>query len=85
MFGRIHVPGAGFIATITFSLYLSHKMNWHVLRTYQPALVSGGGVQAFCLYASAALAVGSLLFLLVERPFLLLRDLLGDKKFDGPP
>ncbi len=72
--GKVHVPGAQLIATVTFSLYLSHKMTWHVIRTYAPQLVSPGGAQAFVIYASAALAVGGLLFLLVERPFLQLRD-----------
>jgi peptidoglycan/LPS O-acetylase OafA/YrhL len=74
LLGRVRVPGAKLIATITFSLYLSHKMTWHVVRVYEPTLVSSGGFQAFCVYTGAALLVGSLLFLLVERSFLVLRD-----------
>jgi len=77
--GRVHVPGAKSIATITFSLYLSHKMTWHVTKTYLPGLVAGGGVQAFFVYAFSALIIGSLLYFLVERPFLLLRDRLEDR------
>ncbi|MBS0632667.1 MAG: acyltransferase [Verrucomicrobia bacterium] len=72
--GKFHVPGAELIAKVTFSLYLSHKMTWHVLRTYAPGWVDGRGVQAFILYTLGAFAVGGALYLLVERPFLRLRD-----------
>ena len=71
---RIRVPGAAAIATITFSLYLSHKLTWHVIQTRWPELVAGGGGQAFVVYAAAAFAMGTALYLLVERPFLRLRD-----------
>jgi surface polysaccharide O-acyltransferase-like enzyme len=74
LLGKRRVPGAKLIATVSFSLYLSHKMTWHVIRIYESTLVRAGGVQAFFIYAGAALLVGSLLFLVVERPFLLLRD-----------
>ena len=77
--GRIRIPGAGPIATVTFSLYLSHKMTWHVIRIYEPALVNAGGLQAFCIYAGGALLVGTLLFFLIERPCLLLRDRLTSR------
>jgi peptidoglycan/LPS O-acetylase OafA/YrhL len=74
LLGRARVPGAEAIATVTFSLYLSHKMTWHVVRTYWPEWVRAGGLQAFCVYAGSAFLVGALLYLMVERPFLLLRD-----------
>ncbi len=85
LLGRVRVPGAEMIATVTFSLYLSHKMTWHVIRIYEPTLVSTGGFQAFCIYAGAALLVGSLLFLLVERPFLRLRDQLETHQWQTWP
>ena len=72
--GRVRIPGAGALATVTFSLYLSHKMTWHAVRTWWPGLVQHGGAQAFCVYAGAALLVGSLLYLGIERPFLRLRQ-----------
>lgn len=74
LLGRYRVPGAELIATVTFSLYLSHKLTWHVLRTYAPTWVSGGGTQAFIVYALGAFAVGGAFYLLIERPFLRLRD-----------
>jgi peptidoglycan/LPS O-acetylase OafA/YrhL len=72
--GKYRVPGAQLIATVTFSLYLSHKMTWHVIRTYAPEWVRGAGVQAFVVYAVGALLIGGALYLLIERPFLRLRD-----------
>ena len=39
----------------------SHKMTWHVIRVYEPTLVSNGGSQAFFVYTGAALLVGSAL------------------------
>jgi len=71
--GRIRIPGAESIATVTFSLYLSHKMTWHVLKTFWPELVNAGGLPSFCAFAGSAFLVGSVLFFLVERPFLQLR------------
>ncbi len=81
---RFRVPGAGGIAAITFSLYLSHKMTWHVVQTRLPRLVAGGGWQAFVVYAAAALMVGTALYLLVERPFLRLRDRMRDRRATVP-
>ena len=72
--GRVRIPGAESIATVTFSLYLSHKMTWHVIRTFWPALVNSGGLQAFCVYACSAFLVGAILYFSVERPFLRLRQ-----------
>jgi len=77
---QVRVPGAGAIATITFSLYLSHKMTWQVVRTHLPDLVADGGWRAFAVYATAALGVGAALYFLVERPFLRMRDRLWDRR-----
>jgi len=74
LLGHVRVPGAQAIATITFSLYLSHKMTWHAIRTFRPGWVEAGGLQAFFVYAGGAFFVGTILYFLVERPFLLLRD-----------
>ncbi|HME88847.1 MAG TPA: acyltransferase [Chthoniobacterales bacterium] len=71
---RIAIPGAAFIATIAYSAYLVQKLVIHFVREFcdqydidpisAPALI---GVQ-LCVYAAA-----TVLFLLVERPFLRLR------------
>ena len=74
IFRRIKIPGAAFIASIAYSAYLIQKLVIHAFEQFcsshniQPtsalALV---GVE-LCVYAAA-----TLLFLLVERPFLQLR------------
>jgi peptidoglycan/LPS O-acetylase OafA/YrhL len=71
---RVKIPGAAFIASIAYSAYLVQKLVIHAVSefcrahdvdlTSAPALI---GVE-FCVYA-----VATVLFLLVERPFLQLR------------
>jgi peptidoglycan/LPS O-acetylase OafA/YrhL len=78
---RIRIPGAAFIASIAYSAYLVQKLVIHAVSefcathdvdlTSAPALV---GVE-FCVYAGA-----TVLFLLVERPFLQLRHRLAPRK-----
>jgi peptidoglycan/LPS O-acetylase OafA/YrhL len=73
-FRRVAIPGAAFIASIAYSAYLIQKLvingveqfctTHNINLTSAPALL---GVE-FCVYAAA-----TLLFLLVERPFLQLR------------
>lgn len=77
----IRIPGAAFIASIAYSAYLVQKLVIHAVSefcathdvdlTSAPALV---GVE-FCVYAGA-----TVLFLLVERPFLQLRHRLAPCK-----
>jgi peptidoglycan/LPS O-acetylase OafA/YrhL len=72
--GRYSVPGAGALAAGAYSLYLSHKMVFHAVQSStawwpQPFQAISLGVAL-----SAALGVGALLYWLVERPFLKLRD-----------
>ena len=74
LIGRWRVPGAGWIAAISYSLYLSHKMAFHVLQTTFGEALQGHGVLTFACYASAALLAGAILHYAVERPFLRLRD-----------
>jgi len=78
---RVAIPGAAFIASIAYSAYLIQKLVIHAVGQFctnhniQPtsalALV---GVE-LCVYATA-----TLLFLLVERPFLQLRKRLAPRK-----
>jgi len=79
-FRRVAIPGAAFIASIAYSAYLIQKLVIHAVGHFctshniQPistlALV---GVE-LCVYAAA-----TLLFLLVERPFLQLRHRLAPR------
>jgi len=72
--GRWRVPGAGWLALISYSLYLIHKPVYHLVQiTFGPQL-QGQGVIVFLAYAAAALLAGALLHYTVERPFLRLRE-----------
>jgi peptidoglycan/LPS O-acetylase OafA/YrhL len=72
--GRWRIPAAGWIATISYSLYLSHKIAFHVIEKLFGAELEGRGVLAFLAYALAALLAGAMLHYAVERPFLRLRE-----------
>jgi peptidoglycan/LPS O-acetylase OafA/YrhL len=78
---RVAIPGAAFIASIAYSAYLIQKLvingieqfctSHNIDLTSMPVLL---GVE-LCVYAAA-----TLLFLLVERPFLQLRRLVAPRK-----
>jgi len=74
LIGRWRVPGAGWIAAISYSLYLSHKIAFHVVQATLAPSMQSSGVRAFVTYALAALLLGAALHYLVERPFLRWRD-----------
>ncbi|MFC3814348.1 acyltransferase family protein [Lysobacter sp. GCM10012299] len=71
--GRWHVPGAAWIAAISYSLYLSHKLVFHAVDLQFGQWLQDRGLIAFAVYALATLAGGALLHYAVERPFLQLR------------
>ncbi|MFT3763880.1 MAG: acyltransferase [Pseudoxanthomonas sp.] len=73
LIGRWRVPGAGWLAAISYSLYLVHKAVYHVVQAQWGDALAGGGFVAFCAYGIAAIAAGALLHYAVERPFLRLR------------
>lgn len=77
--GRWNVPGARMVATLAFSLYLTHKAAVHLDQEYLPGLTGGRGAEAFAVYMVSCLMVAGLLYLGVERPFLLLRDRLDHR------
>ncbi|WP_431324831.1 acyltransferase family protein [Rhizobium sp. YTU87027] len=70
---RWPVPGAALVATLSYSLYLTHKSVFHVTR-----LVVGEenlqGTFGFFAYLIASFVVAAVLWLFVERTFLHLRD-----------
>ena len=74
LIGRWRVPGAGWIAAISYSLYLSHKLAFHAVATRLGTSLHGHGAIAFATYALAVLLLGAALHYLVERPCLRLRD-----------
>ena len=68
------LPGAGWVALISYSLYLSHKLVFHAVQGWLAAHPQVHGMAAFLVYATCALAGGALLHYAVEAPFLRLRD-----------
>jgi Predicted acyltransferases len=74
LLGRCRLPGAGWIAGISYSLYLSHKIAFHVVQATFGASLQGHGAIAFAMYALAVLLLGAALHYLVERPCLRWRD-----------
>lgn len=77
LLGRWALPGASWLAAISYSLYLSHKLAMHAVHTWLAPALPLQGVALFPVYAAVILAVGAALHYLVERPGLMLRDRLG--------
>jgi peptidoglycan/LPS O-acetylase OafA/YrhL len=71
------VPGAGWLAAVSYSLYLSHKLAMHAVFTWIAPALPLQGLALFPVYAAAILAVGAALHYGVEKPGLLLRDRLA--------
>jgi peptidoglycan/LPS O-acetylase OafA/YrhL len=79
LIGRYPIPGAGAMAAGAYSLYLSHKMVFHLVQLVVPRLPAMAQGVAFGIALIGALFVGAALYWLVERPFLKLRD-----RVEGP-
>ena len=75
--GRWRVPGAGWLATVSYSLYLVHKGIFHVVQVQWGEALNGTGLLTFCAYGTAAILAGATLHYTVERPFLGLRERLS--------
>jgi peptidoglycan/LPS O-acetylase OafA/YrhL len=74
LLSRWRLPGAKRIATLAYTLYLSHKGILHLTTIVFPRISNAGGIVWIALFALAAFAASAVLYLLVERPFMLLRD-----------
>ena len=72
--GRVRIPGAAPLAAMAFSLYLTNKMSYHLVRTHLGASLPEANLGRLAIYLAAALATGTLLYLAVERPGLRLRE-----------
>ncbi|MFK0166705.1 acyltransferase family protein [Rhizobium sp. NPDC090279] len=70
---RWHLPAISGIATLSYSLYLTHKGIYHLDR-----MVFGRdnllGLSGFVIYLATCFLVAATLWFLVERNFLILRD-----------
>jgi peptidoglycan/LPS O-acetylase OafA/YrhL len=82
--GRLRIPGAGALAAMAYSLYLTHKQVYHMMKLVVGARLDGAPVVAFAVFGGAALLAGAALYLLVERPFLKLRDRILDRPSAEP-
>ena len=79
LIGRIPIPGAGAVAAMAYSLYLTHKQVFHMVQLVVGGRLNGHLIAQTLLYGGAALAAGGLLYWAVERPAIRLRDrFLGD-------
>jgi peptidoglycan/LPS O-acetylase OafA/YrhL len=85
LFPNWRIPGAATIAMISYSLYLSHKMTSHAVQLLlSPESLTG--VQGFVIYYASSIAGGAVLWWLIERPFLRLRDrVLLNRRVAGRP
>jgi len=82
--GRYSIPGAGALAAGAYSLYLSHKMVFHAVQSSAPGWPQPLQAISLGVGVLAALGVGALLYWLVERPFLKLRDRLHERSSVAP-
>ena len=78
--GRWRLPGAAWIAAISYSLYLSHKLAFHWVHiTLAPSLNESAPL-LFLAYALVTFVVGAALHYMVERPCLHWRDRLSARR-----
>src|SRR6185437_7725026 len=74
LISRWRIPGAAALAAGAYSLYLSHKIVFHLVADTSKAWLPAARILALPIALAGALAVGAALYWLVERPFLKLRD-----------
>ena len=72
--GRRGLPGAGWLAAVSFSLYLTHKPVYRLVETHFGDALEGETYLAFAVYGIASLLGGAVLYYAVERPGLRMRE-----------
>ncbi|HEY5972728.1 MAG TPA: acyltransferase [Pseudoxanthomonas sp.] len=72
--GHWRVPGAGWLAAVSYSLYLVHKAVFHLVQAQWGDVLQGRGFVAFCIYGAASLLAAAALHYAVEKPFLRMRE-----------
>ncbi len=80
--GRRALPGAGWLAAISFSLYLVHKPIYGLVQARLGEALEGRGYIAFAVYGIASLLGAALLHYSVERPGLRMRQRLMQRHAD---
>lgn len=71
---KVRIPGTGWFAAASYSLYLTHKMVYGQLHGRFASWADGHGIWTALLYVTAVLAVGAALHYAVERPCLRLSE-----------
>jgi peptidoglycan/LPS O-acetylase OafA/YrhL len=85
LLGRWRVPGAQWIAAISYGLYLSHKLAIHAVNETLAPDLAGHPAIAFAIYSLAVLLCGAMLHYAVERPGLAMRDRREKRKHPVQP
>jgi peptidoglycan/LPS O-acetylase OafA/YrhL len=73
-FGRMRVPGAKMVSTLAYSLYLMHKEVAHLDGLWLPNVMAARDWRTVGVLVVSCLAAAGLMYFVVERPFLALRD-----------
>lgn len=73
-FGQLRIPGAGWLARASYSLYLSHKGVFTLVDNAIGESLDDHRFVRFAIFAVATLTGGAVLHYAVERPFLRWRD-----------
>jgi peptidoglycan/LPS O-acetylase OafA/YrhL len=74
-FSRVAIPGAAFLATVAYSVYLSHKLMIHAALTFGAGHgITETSLTGYFVMLFLILLGGSALFFAVERPFLQMRQ-----------
>ena len=81
---KLRVPGAAKLALWSYAIYLTHKPLAFILHGQLEALgFAADSWAAAAIIAVCALVVGAGLYLLIERPFMRLRDRVFPTNFPG--
>jgi len=73
VFNKLRIPGVGWLAAASYSLYLTHKMVYRELHLRFAPWIEGHGIWTVAIYVLTILTAGALLYYLIERPCLQLR------------
>jgi len=71
---KYHFWPTALLATLSYSIYLSHKIIYHVVNTQLKDVLYLDSYQVFPVCLFGAVLCGLTLYLMVEKPFLVLRD-----------
>lgn len=81
--GARALPGAAWLAAVSYSLYLVHKPVYAVVQAHWGDALAGKGILAYAAYGAVSLLAAAALHYAVERPFLRVRKrVLGQQTHD---